>query len=332
MKKRLYLALLLMLALVMSLCIGAHAGQKIVIKFAHFTPVDHPNHLATLQFCKNVTKRTNGEITFEIYPNNELGAPPEVLEQNVLGVIDMSTPTQGVLDKYSKKFAAVMCPFVFDSYEHAHAVLDGPFMEWVAPDLQKNNLVLLSTWEYGFRQTTNSIRPINSVADLAGLSMRTPPEIQFVAAFKAAGCKVQQIAFNELYMALQQKVVDGQENPLATILSNKLYETQPYLAITNHIYSSENHVISKKVWDKLTKKQQKIIKEESIAAGKYMRNLVVSQEKTNLQKLIKLGVKVTYPDTKQFRKKMEPAYDVIRQYAGANNVNEFLKMAEKISK
>ncbi len=328
MKKRVLVALLLTVVLVMSLCVGSYADKKIVIKFAHFTPKEHPGHLATVQFCENVTKRTNGQITFEIYPNNELGAPPEVLEQNILGVIDMSTPTQGSLDKYSKKFAAVMAPFVFNNYEHAHAVLDGPFAKWVAPDLEKNNLVLLSTWEYGFRQTTNSVRPINSVADLKGLSMRTPAEIQFVAAFKAAGCNVQQIAFNELYLALQQGVISGQENPLSTILTNKLYETQPYLAITNHIYSSQVHVMSKKVWDKLSKKQQQIVKEESLAASKYMRKLVIEQEDGYLKKLIALGVKVTYPDTAEFRKAMQPAYDVIRQYAGAKNMDEFLKMAD----
>lgn len=327
MRKRLLTCLLFVILLVVSFSTLTQA--KVVIRFAHFTPEDHPGHLATLRFAENVAKRTNGEITFEIYPNNELGAPPEVLEQTILGVIDMSTPTQGSLDKYSKKFAVVMAPFVFDGYEHAHAVLDGPFAQWVAADLEKHNLVLLSTWEYGFRQTTNSVRPINSVKDLAGLSMRTPPEIQFVAAFEAVGCNVQQIAFNELYLALQQGLVHGQENPLSTILANKLYETQPYLAITNHIYSSQVHVIRKDLWDRLTKEQQQIIKEESIAAGKYMRELVMSQEEDYLNKLIELGVKVTYPDIAEFREAMQPAYEVISNYAGAQNMKEFLEMVER---
>lgn len=327
MRKKLLTCLLFVILLVVSFSTLTQA--KVVIRFAHFTPEDHPGHLATLRFAENVAKRTNGEITFEIYPNNELGAPPEVLEQTILGVIDMSTPTQGSLDKYSKKFAVVMAPFVFDGYEHAHAVLDGPFAQWVAADLEKHNLVLLSTWEYGFRQTTNSVRPINSVKDLAGLSMRTPPEIQFVAAFEAVGCNVQQIAFNELYLALQQGLVHGQENPLSTILANKLYETQPYLAITNHIYSSQVHVIRKDLWDRLTKEQQQIIKEESIAAGKYMRELVMSQEEDYLNKLIELGVKVTYPDIAEFREAMQPAYEVISNYAGAQNMKEFLEMVER---
>lgn len=306
------------------------SDPKITIKFAHFTDVNHAGHLATVRFAERVTERTDGAITFEIYPNNELGNPPEVLEQNILGVIDMSTPTQGSLDKYSKKFAAVMCPFVFDGYEHAWAVLDGPFADWVRPDLEEQGLVLLSTWEYGFRQITNSVRPINRVEDLKGLKMRVPPEIQFVAAFQAAGASAQQIAFSELYLSLQQQVVDGQENPLATIYTNKLYETQPYLAISNHIYSSQVHVISKNVWDRLTPEQQKILKEESVNAGRYMRELVVNQEQEYIEKLEGVGMKVTYPDPEGFRSAMAPAYDAIRQYAGVENVNTFLEMADKL--
>jgi tripartite ATP-independent transporter DctP family solute receptor len=306
------------------------AAGPIVIKFAHFTDVAHPGHIATLRFAERVTERTNGAVKFEIYPNNELGNPPEVLEQNILGVIDMSTPTQGSLDKYSKKFAAVMCPFVFDGYEHAWKVLDGPFQEWAAQDLEAHGLILLSTWEYGFRQITNSVRPVNTVEDLRGLKMRVPPEVQFVAAFNAAGSSPQQIAFSELYLALQQSVVDGQENPLATIFNGKLYETQPYLAISNHIYSSQVHVISKTVWDKLTQEQREIIKEESLNAGKYMRELVSAQENDYIEKLKGVGMKVTYPNLASFRDAMLPAYDEIRKYAGEDNVNTFLKMADSL--
>ena len=171
MKKR----ALIVLTIVLIASAGLWAGgaqetetPETTIKFAHFTDVKHPGHLATLRFAEKVTERTNGAIKFEIYPNNELGNPPEVLEQNILGVIDMSTPTQGSLDKYSKKFAAVMCPFVFDGYEHAWRVLDGPFSEWVEPDLEEQGLVLLSTWEYGFRQITNSARPLNAINVISG--------------------------------------------------------------------------------------------------------------------------------------------------------------------
>lgn len=324
MRKILSLALVLMLVL----CLASTASAERVMRFAHVAADTHPMHTATVQFCENVTARTNGEIKFEIYPNNELGDPPTVLEQNILGVIDMTSPTQGSLDKYSKKFAAVMCPFVFDSYEHAWAVLDGPFQEWVADDLEAQGLKLIGTWEYGFRQTTNSVRPINTAEDLKGLKMRVPPEVQFVAAFESAGCDVQQISFSELYLSLQQGVVDGQENPLATIYTGKLYETQPHLAITNHIYSSGVHVMSLKVWNELTEEQQKIIEEESRNAALLMRELVVQQENDYIAKLEEVGMQVTYPNPADFRAAMADAYDVIRDYAGAENVDTFLQMCE----
>jgi TRAP-type C4-dicarboxylate transport system substrate-binding protein len=114
------------------------------LKFGHYAAETHPGHKATLMFAEAVQKRTNGAITVKIYPANALGSPPEVLEQNKLGAIDMSLPTQGALDKYVREFSAVMMPFVYDDYEHCWCVLDGPFMDWVAPKLEAQNLVFLS--------------------------------------------------------------------------------------------------------------------------------------------------------------------------------------------
>src|SRR3546814_6124316 len=106
-----------------------------------------------------------------------------------MGVIDMNLPTQGALDKYEKAFATVMTPYAFASYADAHRVLDGPFYDWVAPRLEKKGLVLLSTWEYGFRNVTNSKHPINSPADMQGLKLRTPPALHIIAALEAADRK-----------------------------------------------------------------------------------------------------------------------------------------------
>ena len=169
-------------------------------------------------FAEAVEKRTNGKIKVTIYPNNALGSPPEVLEQNILGAVDMSLPTQGQLGKYSKKFNCVMLPFMFANYAQADKVLDGPFIEWAVPDLEKAGLVFLSNWEWGFRNLTNNKRPVNNPEDVKGLKVRTPPELPTQAAMEALGAVVATINFNELQMALKQGVVDGQENPVAVIL------------------------------------------------------------------------------------------------------------------
>jgi tripartite ATP-independent transporter DctP family solute receptor len=264
MKRKLIFVVLIALALA---AYGWSPAMAMELKFAHYAAETHPGHKAAVMFAEAVKERTGGKITIKIYPNNQLGSPPEVLEQNRLGVIDMSLPTQGALDKYVKAFAVVMLPFVYDSYQHAYKVLDGPFMDWVAPSLQKENLIFLSNWEWGFRNITNAVRPVNGPGDVKGLKIRVPPEIQLQAAMEACGAVVTKIAFPELYMSLKQGVVDGQENPLAVIYHFKIYEVQNHLALTRHVYNSMVHVMSLQTWKKLTPDQQKIFKEETEKRG-----------------------------------------------------------------
>ncbi len=306
----------------------AQAAESGVIemKLGHFAADTHPGNLAAKMFAQGVEKRTHGKIKVTIYPNNALGSPPEVLEQNILGAVDMSLPTQGQLGKYSKKFNCVMLPFMFSSYTQADKVLDGKFLQWAAPDLEKTGLVFLSNWEWGFRNLTNSVRPVNKPDDVKGLKIRTPPELPTQAAMEALGAIVTTINFNELQMALKQGVVDGQENPVAVIYSNKLYEQQKYLAMTGHNYNSMVHVISKKTWDRLSPEQQKIVKEESRKAGQYMRKAVRDAEADQIKQLEAHGMKVTYPDRAAFKALMGPAYDRMKEIAGEENIAEFTKM------
>ena len=254
---------------------------------------------------------------------------PEVLEQNILGVVDMSLPTQGQLGKYSKKFNCVMLPFIFNNFAHADKVLDGPFLPWAVPDLDKVGLVFLSNWEWGFRNLTNDKRPINNPEDVKGLKIRTPPELPTQAAMEALGAMTVTIGFNELQMALSQGVVDGEENPIAVIYFNKLYEHQKYLAMTGHNYNTMVHVISKKTWNKLTPEQKAIIKEESKKAGNWMRKTVRNAEAGQIKQLENFGVKVTYPDRAKFKALMGPAYARLKDTCGEDNIQTFIKMCEK---
>src|SRR5215470_11000796 len=185
-------------------------AAPLTMRFAHFGAEDHPSNVAAKQFAERVASRTDGEIKINIFPNNVLGGPPEQAQQLKLGTIDMGLPTQGQLDKYDTAFAAVLLPFVFDNAQHVYRTLDGPAMQWLAPLAEKQGFVLLRNWEYGFRNVTNSVRPINAPDDVKGLKLRTPPELQIQASMEALGALVQAIAFPELYLALSQKVVDGE--------------------------------------------------------------------------------------------------------------------------
>jgi tripartite ATP-independent transporter DctP family solute receptor len=298
------------------------------LKLGHYAPETHPGHTATVMFADAVEKRTNGDVTIKIYAAQKLGSPPEMLEQNIQGTLDMSLPTQGALDKYDKAFAAVMTPFAYDDYQHAWRVLDGPFLEWVGPRLEEQGLVFLSNWEWGFRNVTNGKHPVNGPDDMKGLKMRTPPELQLQAAMEAAGAIVTKISFKELPLSLKQGVVDGQENPLSVIYHYKLYEVQPYLAITRHVYNSMVHVMGKKAWDKLSAEQQAIIREESKKAGQWFRDTMVEEEAGLVEKLKGKGMQVTNPDRAKFRAMMEPAYVRIADYAGQENFDTFMKMVE----
>lgn len=321
------LAVLFLLGLVQ----GSEA-QVIQMKFAHYAEETHPGHLAAKQFAAKVEERTQGQVKIAIYPANVLGSPPEQAEQVRLGAIDMSLPTQGALDKYVKAFSVVMLPFVYDNYDHVHRTLDGPSMNWFSPLSEKEGFILLSNWEWGFRNLTNSKRPVFKPEDVKGLKIRTPPEIQLQAAMEALGGVVTKIAFPELYMALAQGVVDAQENPIAVIYHNKFFEVQKNLALTGHVYNNMVHVISAKTWAKLNADQKKIFQEESKAAGAYMRKAIMAEEADQISKMEKAGVKVTRPDLAPFRAAMKPAYETIGKYAGEDNVKTFMKFVDEARK
>ncbi|MBE0529355.1 MAG: TRAP transporter substrate-binding protein [Rhodospirillales bacterium] len=308
----------------------ATPASAVELKLGHYAQEAHPAHKAAMMMAEGVAKRTNNAVTIKIYPANQLGDGNEVLEQQMKGAVDLSLPTQPMLDKYgdkgNKPFGVVMLPFVYTGYEHAWKVLDGPFAKWVAPSFDKLGLVHLANWEWGFRNLTNNKRPIMTPDDVKGLKIRTPGEIQLQSAMEAAGGIVTKIAFPELPMALKQGVVDGQENPLSVIYHNKLYEVQSHLALTYHSYNSMMAIASKQTWGKLSADQQNILKEEAQKAGQWFRNEVLKEEKDLVAKLKEKGMKVTEPNLAAFKAKMQPAYDAIAEYSGKANVEAFLKM------
>ena len=310
----------------------ARGAAPLTLRWAHFAQEDHPANIAAKQFASRVAERSGGAVKINIFPNNVLGGPPEQAQQIKLGTIDMGLPTQGQLDKYDRAFAAVMLPFIFDNPQLVFRVLDGPAMEWLAPLAERQGFILLRNWDYGFRNVTNSVRPINAPDDVKGLKLRTPPELQIQASMEALGAVVQAIAFPELYLALSQRVVDGEENPIPVIYYNKFYEVQKHLAITRHIYNNMIHSVGVNSWKKLNADQQTIFREESASAGDLMRKLIADGEADQIKKLEDAGMTVTRPDLAPFRALMEPAYKRIADYAGAENVKKFRDIVEQARK
>lgn len=322
------------IALAILFAFGATGAQAAVeLKLGHFASDTHPCGIAAKDFKANVEKRTNGEVKIALFGNNVLGSPPEVLEQVLLGAVDMSLSGQDQLAKHLPFYDVISTPFAFKDYAMADKIIDGDFKAWAAPELLKKNLVHLSDWEWGFRQLTNSKRPVNTPADMKGMKIRTPPAFAYQAFVEAAGGNAQTIAFAELVMAMKQGVVDGQENPVGTIYDLKLYETQKYMSILNYTYSSMVHVVNKKSWDKLTPEQQKIVAEESAAAAKQARKLLRDNETTQLKDLeTTKGIVVARPDLGPWKAAMGPAWDKVKTRVGAENFKRFMDMVEKAGK
>ena len=315
-----------------AISMAAWAGPGVAqttLKFAHYAETAHPAHVAAIQFATNVEKRTAGQIKIQIFPANQLGNPGEILQQTKLGVVDFAIPTQGQLDKYDKAFAAVMMPFAFSSLQEAHKVLDGPVMEWLQPLAEKQGFKLLANWEWGFRHITNSKVPVNVPADVKGLKIRVPPEVQLEATMEALGAQVTKIAFPELYLALSQGVVDGQENPIAVIHSIKLWEVQKHIALTGHSYNNAILVMNTTKFGTLSVEHKKIVTEEAVSAGQLMRKLAADNETSQLVELQAKGMVLTRPETASFRAAMDPAIKKIAAYAGEENVKRFTEILLK---
>jgi len=316
-------------ALLMSvLAVSFAQAQTLQLKLAHYAAENHPGNLAGKMFAEGVERRTQGKIKIVLYPDNTMGSPPAVLEKSIRGSVDMALPTQGQLGLHIKKFNCVMLPFIFESYEQADRVLDGPFPDWIAPDLEKIGLVFLSNWEWGFRNLTNNKRAVNTPSDVRGLMVRTPPGLPYRAAMEALGAVVATVDFNDLQKALKEGVIDAEENPVAVIYSNRIFDIHKHLAMTGHNYNSMVHVINKAAWGKLTPEQQYILREESIAAGSWMRKAVRDSETEQIGKMKQAGVQVTYPDRARFKALMKSAYDRMKSSAGEENITEFVKMVE----
>jgi TRAP-type transport system periplasmic protein len=297
-------------------------------RLTHSADTQHPNHIAAVEMAKRIAERTKDEVQLKMHPNNELGAPPETTEQVRLGVVDFAILSPSQLDKYDRGFGVVFIPYQFDDYDHAHRTLDQTASEWLKERARKAGFELIANFEWGFRALTNSRRPINSPDDVKGLKLRVPPEIQIKASMEALGAVTATIAFPEVYTALATGTVDGQDNPAATVYSQKFYEVQKHLALTKHVYTPMMLVANARLWQRLTPEQRAAVTEEAVKAGNEARRQVQEKDAWYIAEMEKAGMQTTRPEVARFRTQMEPAYKAIRGYVGEVAWSEWEKLVE----
>jgi tripartite ATP-independent transporter DctP family solute receptor len=281
--------------------LAAHA-QAMKLTLGHGAAPGNPRHEASVKFSELVKSKTNGRIEVQIAPSAQLGDDAAMVTALRTGALDLSANSQGAVANAVPEYAAYGMPFLFSSAAAAFKLLDGPLGKELADKSAEKGLVVLGYWDNGIRHMTNSKHPIAKVEDMKGLKMRTPPDAVLVDIMQALGAEAQQIKFAELYVALQQGVVDGQENPLMNIHASKLYEVQKHLALTSHMFQMTPFLMSRRSWDRLSDPDRKAVTEAAAEATALQRRLSQESDDKTLADLKAKGVQVTTVDKASFEK------------------------------
>lgn len=314
---------------------GMAPAQTRTIKFANQNAKGHPIVLGMEKFAELVDKKSAGRLKVQVFPGGVLGSDQANVSALQGGTLEMASMNSGIFSSLVKDFAIYDFPFLFGNAREADAVVDGPFGQNLHKKLEDKGLVGLAYYELGFRQITNSKRPIQKVEDVAGLKLRVIPSPINVDWVKALGANPTPLPFPEVYAALEQKAVDGQENPVATIKAAKLYEVQKYMTITNHQYNPQSVVISKKFWDQLPPADQKILKEAAVESAQYERTQSRAILQSGLEDLKKAGMEVNElspAEVTKLRERMKPVIDKNSASVGESTVQAMMAELAKLRK
>jgi TRAP-type transport system periplasmic protein len=299
MQRKTFIRTLLALAAVLPL---AAQAQAVKLTLGHGAAPGNPRHEAAVKFAEVAKAKSAGRIEVQVAPSAQLGDDAAMLTALRTGALDMSANSQGAVANAVPEYAAYGMPFLFTSAAQAFKLLDGALGKELTDKSAEKGLVVLGYWDNGIRHMTNSKKPIAKVEDLKGLKMRTPPDTVLVDIMQSLGAEAQQIKFAELYVALQQGVVDGQENPIMNIHASKLYEVQKHLALTSHQFQMTPFLMSKRSWDKLTEADRKAVTEAAAEATALQRKLSAESDDKLLADLKSKGVQVTMVDKSAFEK------------------------------
>ncbi len=309
---------------------------KTVVKYGHVGPPIHPQHLGAVAFAKYVTEKTKGEIEVQVFPLGQLGGERSMTEQVQAGTLHMTAVTSGVLANFVPEMGIIELPFVYPNRETAYKVLDDKDVkERFAKFCDPKGFVFIGYTENEFRDMTNSKRPIKKPDDLKGLKLRVVESPIFIDTFKTLGANPTPLPFPEIYNALQQKVIDGQDNPLYTSNLMKFLEVNKFATVTNHILTECPVVVNKKFWSTLTPEQQQIFREAAEVQIKVNRegNAKGSADAVEKARALKVEVYVlTAQDRAVFKAAVKPVYDKYRGVFGAEWYDYFLKKVDSYSK
>lgn len=296
-------------------------GQEIKqrnLRFAFSLAKDHPLGAGAQKFADAVAHKSGGKMKVTLFPNAVLGSDPQNLSAIRGGTLDFTSMATGIVASLDKRFMVFDLPFLFNDAQEAFAIADGPVAAKMLEELDKHGVVGLGVWDLGFRNMTNSKRPIARVEDIQGLKIRVIASPIYLDLFSRLGANPVPMTFGEVYGALESKAIDGQDNPVSVIESAKFAEVQKYLSLTRHVYTGMPVLMSKKTWDSMSGTERKIIREAEVEARAEERKLNLAKEGQaigNLKGTMQVN-EVSPAELERLRQKVKPVVDKFSQEAG----------------
>ncbi len=329
MKKIVSIILILVLVVSLTAC-GGQTSKKVVLKMSVTGSEQSTWTAGAKKFAEIVKEKTKGEIEIKVYPNEQLsgGNQAKGIEMLTTGTTDISLHSNIIYSILDEKFGVISLPWLIPSYEKVDEKLaDGsPGQKAIAKMLDEKGVEFLAFGENGFRQLTNNVKEVKTPEDIEGLKIRVPGMKMYISLFTALGTDPQSMNFAEVFTALQQNTIDGQENPADIIDSSKLYEVQKYISIWNYSYDAVILGINKEKFKSLSEEQQKIIKESAKEAMAYQIKLNREKETGQFKKFAENGMTVTTVEKEQiekFKAKVQSVYDEYEKIIGKELIDSF---------
>jgi tripartite ATP-independent transporter DctP family solute receptor len=292
---------------------------------AHSISPESHYHQGLLKFNELLRAKSNGRVELQIFHSAQLGSERDAIEGVSLGTVEMTLVSSAPLSGFSRKFLVFDLPFIIQDRQKAYAVFDGPIGQEILASLEPKGILGLGIWENGFRMLTNNKRPVVNPEDVRGMKIRLMENPVHMATFRHLGASPVPMPFGEVFTALQQGTVDGQENPLIIIHTSKFFEVQEHLALTGHFYSPAPLLINKAFFEGLPQDIQQIIRDAEKEARAWQRNFCIEMEKELVAKLEAAGMQITRPDIKAWQEATRPIYQQFEAEIGKEIIEALLK-------
>lgn len=287
---------------------GPRPTESVRVILGHGAAPGNPRSEGALAFQRLVAERSDGEVEIQILGQESVGDDTEMMVSVAAGTLDMTINSQGPFSSYIPDASLIGLPFLFESAQHAYAVLDGEIMNGISAQAEEQGFHVLNFWDNGMRDITNSVRAINAPEDLQGLQIRTPDDPMTIDIFGELGANPTPMAFGELYLGLRQGAVDGQENPVVNIHSSALHEVQSHLAVTGHKYEMNPFLMSTQRWSNLSPEIQDVLQTAADEALEEQRRLMNEQTAAIYEEFESI-LEITRPDRAELREVTLPVYE-----------------------